>query len=79
VTITTVGYGDITPITPIGQFLSATLMIVGYGIIAVPTGLVSAHLVSENARRSSKKKTADLDDVLKGFSREEVEKYLERK
>lgn len=42
VTLTTVGYGDITPITPLGQFLSAIIMIMGYGIIAVPTGIISA-------------------------------------
>lgn len=40
VTLTTVGYGDISPATPIGQFLASFLMILGYGIIAVPTGIV---------------------------------------
>ena len=44
VTLTTVGYGDITPRTPLGQFLSAIVMIIGYAIIAVPTGIVSAEL-----------------------------------
>lgn len=44
VTMTTVGYGDIAPRTPLGQAVSAMLMIVGYGIIAVPTGIVSAEL-----------------------------------
>jgi len=42
VTLTTVGYGDIHPITPLGQFIASLLMILGYGIIAVPTGIVSA-------------------------------------
>jgi voltage-gated potassium channel len=42
VTLTTVGFGDITPITPLGQFLASVLMIMGYGIIAVPTGIVTA-------------------------------------
>ncbi|MEP2935084.1 MAG: ion transporter [Gilvibacter sp.] len=42
VTLTTVGYGDIAPITPLGQFISAIIMIMGYGIIAVPTGIISA-------------------------------------
>jgi len=42
VTLTTVGYGDISPITPLGQFVASVLMIMGYGIIAVPTGIVSA-------------------------------------
>ena len=45
VTVTTVGYGDIAPVTPLGQFLSAVLMILGYGVLAVPTGIVSAELV----------------------------------
>lgn len=42
VTLTTVGFGDIAPVTPLGQFLAAIIMIMGYGIIAVPTGIVSA-------------------------------------
>ena len=41
-TITTVGYGDIAPITELGQFIASLLMILGYGIIAVPTGIISA-------------------------------------
>jgi len=48
VTLTTVGYGDITPTTPIGQFLAAFVMIMGYAVIAVPTGIVSAEMVKEN-------------------------------
>ncbi|MGB5981116.1 MAG: ion transporter [Nonlabens sp.] len=42
VTLTTVGFGDIAPQTPLGQFIAAIIMIMGYGIIAVPTGIVSA-------------------------------------
>lgn len=45
VTITTVGYGDISPVTPLGQFFAAALMIMGYVVIAVPTGIVSAELL----------------------------------
>jgi len=41
VTLTTVGYGDISPQTPLGQFLAAVVMIMGYSIIAVPTGIVT--------------------------------------
>ena len=44
VTMTTVGYGDIAPRTPLGQFLALALMILGYAVIAVPTGIVSAEL-----------------------------------
>jgi voltage-gated potassium channel len=50
VTLTTVGYGDIAPVTALGQFLSALLMIVGYGIIAVPTGIVTTELVRGQGR-----------------------------
>ena len=42
VTLTTVGFGDITPQTPLGQFIASAIMVLGYGIIAVPTGIVSA-------------------------------------
>jgi len=45
VTVTTVGYGDISPVTALGQFLSAVLMIIGYAVIAVPTGIISAEIV----------------------------------
>ena len=44
VTMTTVGYGDLAPRTPLGQLLAAVLMILGYAIIAVPTGIVSVEL-----------------------------------
>ena len=52
VTLTTVGYGDISPITPLGQFIASIIMIMGYGIIAVPTGIVTAELA-----------TMDKDDI----------------
>jgi len=48
VTLTTVGFGDITPQTSLGQFLSAVVMILGYAVIAVPTGIVSAEFISQN-------------------------------
>ena len=44
VTMTTVGYGDISPQTDFGQALAAIIMIIGYGIIAVPTGIVTVEL-----------------------------------
>ena len=47
VTMTTVGYGDITPATALGKFLSACVMLIGYTIIAVPTGIVSASMMKE--------------------------------
>lgn len=53
VTLTTVGYGDISPQTPLGQFLASIIMILGYGIIAVPTGIVT----SEMTRRAQSTNT----------------------
>lgn len=44
VTLTTVGYGDIAPHTPIGQFIASIIMILGYGIIAIPTGIVTTEI-----------------------------------
>lgn len=44
VTITTVGYGDVSPVTPLGKFLSVIVMLCGYSIIAVPTGIVTAEM-----------------------------------
>lgn len=46
VTLTTVGYGDISPTTPLGKFLASCVMIIGYAIIAVPTGIVSSELIN---------------------------------
>jgi voltage-gated potassium channel len=56
VTLTTVGYGDIAPATPIGQMLASLVMILGYGIIAVPTGIVTVEL--GNVARGGARKPA---------------------
>lgn len=55
VTITTVGYGDVAPMTAVGKIIASFIMILGYAIIAVPTGIMSASLISEY-------KDADRDD-----------------
>jgi voltage-gated potassium channel len=52
VTLTTVGYGDLAPVTPLGQAVASLVMVLGYGIIAVPTGIVTAELTA--ARTSSR-------------------------
>ena len=44
VTITTVGYGDIAPVTPTGKFIASVIMLLGYGIIAVPTGIITTEI-----------------------------------
>lgn len=62
VTLTTVGFGDIAPITPLGRFVASFLMLLGYGVIAVPTGIVSAelsrpkskHLLCNNCKKTIK-------------------------
>lgn len=51
VTMTTVGYGDIAPTTVLGQTLAAILMVLGYGVIAVPTGIVSAEMVHSGYKK----------------------------
>jgi len=53
VTLTTVGYGDISPGTPIGQMFSVFIMILGYGIIAVPTGIVTVELGKVGTKNKS--------------------------
>ncbi len=56
VTMTTVGYGDIAPITPVGRFLSAIVMLMGYTIMAVPTGIVSAQFVHDHVKSTANRK-----------------------
>lgn len=56
VTLTTVGYGDISPGTPLGQFIASLVMILGYGIIAVPTGIVTAEFTKTNANKTEPEK-----------------------
>jgi len=62
VTLTTVGFGDIAPITPLGQLIAAVIMIMGYGIIAVPTGIVSAEYSKsmDNALKSGDLKNKEM-------------------
>ena len=50
VTLTTVGYGDIAPITPFGQFIASLVMILGYAIIVIPTGIITSELVKDSMK-----------------------------
>lgn len=52
ITLTTVGYGDVVPMTPVGQGLATLVMILGYSIIAIPTGIVTMEL-TEASRRAA--------------------------
>ena len=63
VTMTTVGYGDLVPHTSLGKFIASMLMIMGYGIIAVPTGIVTAEIT--NVTKSSNKSCSTCDNSLK--------------
>lgn len=55
VTITTVGYGDVAPVTAIGKVIASFIMILGYSIIAVPTGIMSASVIQEEKRNRGKR------------------------
>ena len=65
VTLTTVGFGDIVPRTPLGQALSTLVMITGYSIIAVPTGIFTAELAS--AMRAGDQLRHDCPSCAKDF------------
>jgi len=53
VTLTTVGYGDISPQTSIGQMIASMVMIMGYAIIAVPTGIVTAEMIKSTVQKNT--------------------------
>jgi voltage-gated potassium channel len=59
VTMTTVGYGDITPHTSLGKLIASFMMLLGWGILAVPTGIVTAEMTSQNLARRGKSRTGD--------------------
>jgi voltage-gated potassium channel len=63
VTLTTVGYGDITPVTDIGQIVSGIIMILGYSVIAVPTGIISAEMIRATKKEKGKNKTCPFCDL----------------
>lgn len=53
VTLTTVGYGDISPATPFGQFIASLIMIMGYAVIAVPTGIITAEIIKPTPSKNT--------------------------
>ena len=70
VTITTVGYGDVAPVTVGGRFLAVLVMLLGYSIIAVPTGIVAGETINEYRRP---RKSRRLQELEKDFDDEEKE------
>ena len=70
VTITTVGYGDVAPVTVGGRFLAVLVMLLGYSIIAVPTGIVAGETINEYRHP---RKSRRLQELEKDFDDEEAE------
>ncbi|MFN3529617.1 MAG: ion transporter [Bacteroidia bacterium] len=56
VTLTTVGYGDISPHSPLGKFIASVIMLCGYGIIAVPTGIVTSEITLQARKQTDQQK-----------------------
>ncbi len=56
-TLTTVGYGDVFPVTPLGKFLSGVIAFLGIGVFALPTGILASGFVEELKKRHTKKST----------------------
>src|SRR3989344_5823334 len=54
VTMTTTGYGDVVPRTPLGKFFASLLMILAYGVLAVPTGIISAEIAKQSLKQHSR-------------------------
>jgi voltage-gated potassium channel len=59
ITMTTVGYGDIVPGTPLGKMIASMIMIIGYSIIAIPTGLVSVGIATQGKKEISRQACPD--------------------
>lgn len=65
-TLTTVGYGDLYPITTLGRIISAFVSVLGMGLVALPTGIISSTLISKINKGKNRNKNEDGDDVYKG-------------
>jgi voltage-gated potassium channel len=66
VTLTTVGYGDIAPMSSLGQFIASLVMILGYGIIAIPTGIVTSEM-TRSQRNNIPKNTQSCTNCMKSY------------
>ena len=74
VTLTTVGYGDIAPQSPWGRAIAAVVMVLGYGVLAVPTGIVSAEIATQVTHKSDEDEFKEEEKELKKKLEEEKEK-----
>jgi len=66
VTLTTVGYGDIAPISSLGQFIASLIMILGYGIIAIPTGIITSEM-TRSQRNNIPKNTQSCTNCMESY------------
>ena len=73
VTLTTVGYGDVVPITALGKTVAVFIMLLGYAIIAVPTGIVSSELTKHNKEKKQDRKQSEIIEKEKEILSKEEE------
>lgn len=72
VTLTTVGYGDVYPVTLLGKFFAALIMVAGVGLVALPTGILASSF-SDNLYRGREKMTKELSEALNDGVIDEIE------
>lgn len=72
VTLTTVGYGDIAPVSSLGQFIASLIMILGYGIIAIPTGIVTSEM-TKSQRNKIPKNTQSCTNCMASYHTDDAE------
>lgn len=72
VTLTTVGYGDIAPVTSLGQFIASIIMVLGYGIIAIPTGIITSEMSKRN-QKNIPKNTQNCDNCMESYHADNAE------
>lgn len=72
VTMATVGFGDITPQTPLGQFITSIMILIGYGIIAVPTGIFGAQLIQSGIEKHASRRKDLANSCLRCGEREHL-------
>ena len=76
ITLTTVGYGNVVPVTGFGKVLASFIMILGYAIIAVPTGIVSSELTKDRSTRKQDKIIAKEDIIIEKMK--DLEEKIEK-
>jgi voltage-gated potassium channel len=66
-TVTTVGYGDVTPVEPVGRIVASIVMLTSIGLITVITAAVTSTFVAAASRRNARTPEADPDDIRRGI------------